>query len=197
MLTGGSQLGALRVGESLLGMRVGRQLLYTVVCTMSNQSFRTKMHCKCGIRPQMKTQLTATTNCLSIVQHFTVPTTIMLAPLRIRVSILAPICRPYILSHRQYATRERNSDGIPTNDPSPPKPVQNVSDSNAVPISPQGMRDSSLPLQEMPEDSERQRVMQAPNRKEPWSRSQQPRERAMSGPRFEQTIMEYQVGLQD
>ena len=56
------------------------------------------------------------------------------------------------------------------------------------------MRDSSLPLQEMPEDSERQRVMQAPNRKEPWSRSQQPRGRAMSGPRFEQTVMEYQVG---
>ena len=55
------------------------------------------------------------------------------------------------------------------------------------------MRDSDRPLQEMPEDSERQRVMQAPNRKEPWSRSQQPRERAMSGPRFEQTIMEYQV----
>ena len=145
----------------------------------------------------MKPQLTATTTCLSIAQHSTVPTTIMLAPLRIRVSTLAPICRPYILSHRQYATRERNSDGIPTNDPSPPKPVQNVSDSNAIPISPQGMRDSSLPLQEMPEDSERQRVMQAPNRKEPWSRSQQPRERAMSGPRFEQTIMEYQVGLQD
>ncbi len=142
----------------------------------------------------MKPRLGATTTCLSIVQHSTVPTTIMLAPLRVRISILAPICQPHILSHRNYATRERNSDRIPTNDPSPPEPVQNVSDSNAVPISPQGMRDSSLPLQEMPEDSERQRVMQAPNRKEPWSRSQQPREKAMSGPRFEQTIMECQVG---
>ena len=153
-----------------------------------------KIYCNCGIRPRMKPQLATTTTFLSIAQHSTVPTTIMLAPLRIRVSILAPVCRPYILSHRHYATRERNTDGIPTNDPSPPEPVQNVSDSNAIPISPQGMRDSSLPLQEMPEDSERQRVMQAPNRKEPWSRSQQPRERAMSGPRFEQTIMEYQVG---
>lgn len=47
----------------------------------------------------------------------------------------------------------------------------------------------------MPEDAERRRVMQAPNRKEVWSRSQQPRELAMSGPRFEQTIMEYQVCL--
>ena len=162
--------------------------LYSIL----NKSWRANY--KCGIRPQMKPRPGATTTCLSIVQHFTVPTTIMLAPLRIRVSMLAPICQPYIVSHRQYATRERNSDRIPTNDPSPPEPVQNVSDSNAVPISPQGMRDSSLPLQEMPEDSERQRVMQAPNRKEPWSRSQQPREKAMSGPRFEQTIMEYQVG---
>jgi len=45
----------------------------------------------------------------------------------------------------------------------------------------------------MPEDAERRRQLQAPNRKEVWSRSQQPREVAMSGPRFEQTIMELQV----
>ena len=106
---------------------------------------------------------------------------------------LPPSLRPL----RPYSTSsDRTSDRIPTNDPSPPKPVQNVSDSNAVPMSPQGLRDSDRPLQEMPEDSERQRVMQAPNRKEVWSRSQQPRERAMSGPRFEQTIMEYQVGFE-
>ncbi|KAL8873076.1 MAG: hypothetical protein Q9174_001397 [Haloplaca sp. 1 TL-2023] len=85
---------------------------------------------------------------------------------------------------------DRTSDRVPTNDPNPPSPVQNVSDTNAVPISAMGLRDA--PLQEMPEDSEKQRQMQAPNRSEPWSRSQQPRERAMSGPRFEQTIMEYQ-----
>lgn len=92
---------------------------------------------------------------------------------------------------RSYATSERSSDKVPTNDPNPPAAVQNVSDSNAVPISAMGLRDA--PLQELPEDSEKQRQMQAPNRSEPWSRSQQPRERAMSGPRFEQTIMEYQV----
>lgn len=107
-------------------------------------------------------------------------------------SFLSPL-PPRLLPLRPYSTSDRTSDRVPTNDPSPPKPVQNVSDSNAVPISPQGLRDSDRPLQEMPEDSERQRVMQAPNRKEVWSRSQQPRERAMSGPRFEQTIMEYQV----
>lgn len=112
-----------------------------------------------------------------------------------RIVSTFPCRHPRLLLLRAYSTSDRTSDRVPTNDPSPPKPVQNVSDSNAVPISPQGLRDSDRPLQEMPEDSERQRVMQAPNRKEVWSRSQQPRERAMSGPRFEQTIMEYQVGF--
>jgi len=127
--------------------------------------------------------------------HIIPHTMSMLRPLRTRTLLLAPLLHPPFLFqfHRSYATRDRTSDRIPTNDPSPPEPGQNVSDTNAIPISPMGLRDSELPLQEMPEDSERQRVMQAPNRKEPWSRSQQPRERAMSGPRFEQTIMEYQV----
>lgn len=121
------------------------------------------------------------------------PSTTMLTAMRsARVSSILPRLHPRLLPLRPYSTSDRTSDRVPTNDPSPPKPVRNVSDSNAVPISPQGLRDSDRPLQEMPEDSERQRVMQAPNRKEVWSRSQQPRERAMSGPRFEQTIMEYQ-----
>lgn len=118
----------------------------------------------------------------------------MLAPVRgVRVSSILPRLHPRLLPLRPYSTSDRTSDRVPTNDPSPPKPVQNVSNSNAVPISPQGLRDSDRPLQETPEDGERQRVMQAPNRRDVWSRSQQPRERAMSGPRFEQTIMEYQV----
>ncbi|CAD6593428.1 MAG: hypothetical protein ASARMPRED_007511 [Alectoria sarmentosa] len=118
----------------------------------------------------------------------------MLTPIRgARVSLMLSCLHPRLLPLRLYSTSDKTSDRVPTDDPSPPKPVQNVSDSNAVPISPQGLRDSDRPLQEIPEDSERQRVMQAPNRKEVWSRSQQPRERAMSGPRFEQTIMEYQA----
>ena len=118
----------------------------------------------------------------------------MLAPIRSAQTFsMLPRLTPHVLPPRLYSTSDRASDRVPTNDPSPPKPVQNVSDSNAVPISPQGLRDSDRPLQELPEASERQRVMQAPNREGPWSRSQQPRERAMSGPRFEQTIMEYQV----
>lgn len=124
-----------------------------------------------------------------------IPSFMMLTPFRAQIPriSLSPLLRSPATLQRPYATRDRTSDRIPTNDPNPPAPVQNVSDSNAVPISPQGMRDGDRPLQEMPEDSERQRVMQAPNRMQPWSRSQQPRERAMSGPRFEQTIMEYQV----
>ena len=96
---------------------------------------------------------------------------------------------------RRYAAADRTSDRVPTNDPKPPAPAPNVSSSNATPINPMGLRDSDQPLQEVPEDSEQQRTMQAPNRSLPWSRSQQPRDRAMSGPRFEQTIMEYQVCL--
>ena len=117
----------------------------------------------------------------------------MLIFLRARSTQALPLLQASATLQRPFATRDRTSDRLPTNDPLPPKPAQNVSESNAVPISPQGLRDEEIPLQEMPEDSERQRVMQAPNRQDPWSRSQQPRERAMSGPRFEQTIMEYQV----
>jgi NADH dehydrogenase (ubiquinone) Fe-S protein 6 len=36
-------------------------------------------------------------------------------------------------------------------------------------------------------------INQAPNRVEPWSRSQQPRSKAMTGPRFEQTNFDEQV----
>ena len=117
----------------------------------------------------------------------------MVKSLLVRLPRTLPRLRALHPCVRTYATGDRTSDRVPTNDPSPPAATQNVSDSNAVPVSPQGIRDSEHPLQERPEDSERQRVMQAPNRPTPWSRSQQPRERAMSGPRFEQTIMELQV----
>jgi NADH dehydrogenase (ubiquinone) Fe-S protein 6 len=48
-------------------------------------------------------------------------------------------------------------------------------------------------LQESVDEAEAKRVMQAPNRASIWSRSQNPRAKAMSGPRFEQTIMDLQV----
>ncbi|MCJ1310461.1 hypothetical protein MMC25_004125 [Agyrium rufum] len=91
---------------------------------------------------------------------------------------------------RLYSTSTSYSDRVPTNDPKPAKPAQNVSESNALEIDTQGLQDA--PLQELPEDAERQRQMQAPNREKVWSMSQQPRDVAMSGPRFEQTIMDHQ-----
>ena len=66
-----------------------------------------------------------------------------------------------------------------------------MSATNTLPTTSTGNRDA--PLQETPDDAEQQRLMQAPNRKAVWSRSQRPRSEAMVGPRFEQTIMEYQV----
>lgn len=98
---------------------------------------------------------------------------------------------------RSYATSssasDRTSDRVPTNDPQPPPDKVNVSESNAAEsgVSALGMRDA--PFREEVADAERQRQLQAPNRADVWSRSQQPRAKAMVGPRFEQTIMEYQV----
>lgn len=105
--------------------------------------------------------------------------------IRIRHNLL----RPYSFSFRRlYSITPGNS---PTNTTPPTTPVQNVSDSNALPTSAEGARDA--PLQETPEEGEGQRQLQAPNRAAVWSRSQQPRQKAMVGPRFEQTIMQHQV----
>lgn len=77
------------------------------------------------------------------------------------------------------------------NGPSHRSAPQNVSGTNAVEVDAYGARDA--PLQEFPEEGEKKRQMQAPNRATTWSPSQRPREEAMRGPRFEQTIMEWQV----
>jgi NADH dehydrogenase (ubiquinone) Fe-S protein 6 len=95
---------------------------------------------------------------------------------------------------RTYAT---STAQVPANDPNPKPPAQNVSATNAVPTSAGGAHDAVL--QESVEKGEELRTLQAPNRQAPnrkgiWSRSQQPREVAMTGPRFEQTIFADQVG---
>ena len=71
-----------------------------------------------------------------------------------------------------------------------PQQVPNVSKSNKLPI--ESLHKDEA-LQESIEEGENMRVMQAPNRADIWSRSQNSRAKAMSGPRFEQTIMEVQV----
>jgi hypothetical protein len=132
----------------------------------------------------------------------------MLSPIRLRNSLrfsrhtLLPLnVNPRITSAQSqlyyyYSTdanrsESNRSDRIPTNDPSPPTPVPNVSETNALPSTAWGQGDADL--QEAPEAAEHQRQMQAPNRQNVWSRSQERREVAMRGPRFEQTIMELQV----
>ena len=76
--------------------------------------------------------------------------------------------------------------------PNTAKETPNVSKTNEVAVDASGSRDA--PLQESADVAEKARVMQAPNRAGVWSRSQNPREVAMTGPRFEQTIIEAQVG---
>lgn len=78
------------------------------------------------------------------------------------------------------------------NDPSAPKQTQNVSQTNETPVDAMGARDE--PYKELVPEAEHKRQMQSPNRATTWSKSQMPRELAMTGPRFEQTIIASQVG---
>jgi NADH dehydrogenase (ubiquinone) Fe-S protein 6 len=103
--------------------------------------------------------------------------------------IARPSTRNFIAIPAQFSGEVK----IQPNDPSPRPAPQNVSGTSAVEADASGARDA--PLQELPEEGEKQRQMQAPNRTTTWSPSQQPREKAMSGPRFEQTIMDFQVSL--
>lgn len=94
---------------------------------------------------------------------------------------------------RAYSAPANSVNQVPANDPNPRDPKPNVSATNATPTSSEGSFDKVL--QESVVKAEELRTMQAPNRKGIWSRSQQPREKAMTGPRFEQTILEDQVGF--
>ena len=96
---------------------------------------------------------------------------------------------PAGLRSRSYAT----DNPVTVNDPDPKPPAPNVSGSNEAPTSSTSASDKAL--QESPEEGERRRLMQAPNREGIWSKSQRPRSQAMVGPRFEQAIMETQVGI--
>ena len=80
----------------------------------------------------------------------------------------------------------------PANNPNPKPANSPISSTNATPLSSKGAMDTTIV--ESVEEGEEKRVLQAPNRATVWSRSQNPREKAMVGPRFEQTLMEDQVG---
>ncbi|EKV11019.1 NADH-ubiquinone oxidoreductase [Penicillium digitatum] len=101
--------------------------------------------------------------------------------------------RPRFVVRAYASTVPRlNENPIQVNDPTPRKPAPNVSATNAVPTKELGRQHNDGTLQEAPEVGERIRSMQAPNRATTWAASQLPREKAMVGPRFEQTIMESQ-----
>ncbi|KAF2125495.1 NADH-ubiquinone oxidoreductase [Dothidotthia symphoricarpi CBS 119687] len=94
------------------------------------------------------------------------------------------------LFRASYASTATTSNQAPANDPVSRDVKPNVSATNATPTSSEGSFDKVL--QESVQKGEQLRTEQAPNRKGIWSRSQNPREVAMSGPRFEQSIMEDQ-----
>lgn len=111
----------------------------------------------------------------------------MLTTVRARTALLLSKRAP-IVARRAYAFSANDKQEI--NDTQGTKDVPNVSKTNELPTaSPHG---DGL-IQESAEHAEELKVQQAPNRVGVWSRSQNPRSKAMSGPRFEQTIMEFQV----
>ena len=111
----------------------------------------------------------------------------MLFNARLRAAVLLAR-QAQVSGRRTYAYSANDKQEV--NDPNLPKNVPNVSKTNELPMeSPHG----NAPLQEYAGDAEKLRIMQAPNRAEVWSRSQNPRAKAMTGPRFEQTLIQFQV----
>ncbi|KAI9042036.1 zinc-finger domain-containing protein [Aspergillus affinis] len=115
----------------------------------------------------------------------------MFACARSRIAASSAWTAPRVVRASYSTTVPRlNENRMQANDPTPPTKVPNVSATNATPTDAMGNWD--LPLKEEPEVGERNRQLQAPNRARTWAASQQPKEKAMVGPRFEQTIMELQ-----
>ncbi|KAG9603245.1 hypothetical protein KCU97_g1616, partial [Aureobasidium melanogenum] len=110
-------------------------------------------------------------------------------PARLTRSCLRSCTGTHSAAARTFSSTSfvRSADNpIPANDPKDRSTPSPVSSTNAMPLSSEGNMDK--PLQESVAEGEERRVMQAPNREGVWSRSQQAREKAMVGPRFEQMI---------
>lgn len=100
-----------------------------------------------------------------------------------------------VISRANYTStaprlNQPSDNPIPANNPDPQPVVPSISETNTVPTVAVGQ---DAPLQETIEEAIKAVEMQAPNRATTWARSQQPRAVAMTGPRFEQTIMHLQV----
>ncbi|KAG9624687.1 NADH-ubiquinone oxidoreductase, partial [Aureobasidium melanogenum] len=117
-------------------------------------------------------------------------TLLTMLPARLARSCLRSCTGTHSAAARTFSSTSfvRSADNpIPANDPKDRSTPSPVSSTNAMPLSSEGNMDK--PLQESVAEGEERRVMQAPNREGVWSRSQQAREKAMVGPRFEQMIM--------
>jgi NADH dehydrogenase (ubiquinone) Fe-S protein 6 len=115
----------------------------------------------------------------------------MLTSSRLRIPALAAQLTRIARRPATTASPGTGENREQANDPTPTKEPPNISKTNEVGVTTFGAHDGVL--QESAQEGERQRQLQAPNRSTIWSRSQQPRDKAMTGPRFEQTIMEHQV----
>ncbi|KAL4864508.1 hypothetical protein BDV12DRAFT_176050 [Aspergillus spectabilis] len=116
----------------------------------------------------------------------------LLPTVRTRIAAFSSAVVPRVASRAAYSTTvpRFSENSMQPNDPSLRTPKPNVSETNATPVDSMGAWDAAL--QETPDVAERIRSVQAPNRVSTWAASQKPRAEAMSGPRFEQTIMELQ-----
>ncbi|KAF8460609.1 hypothetical protein BDZ91DRAFT_738806 [Kalaharituber pfeilii] len=101
-----------------------------------------------------------------------------------------PFFRPTTASLRWSSTDTTNTPPTPSSKAEPPTP--NVSASNESVPAFFDEHGAGAARGELTETAQRARSMQAPNRSTTWSSRQNPRELAMTGPRFEQTIMEAQ-----
>jgi NADH dehydrogenase (ubiquinone) Fe-S protein 6 len=113
--------------------------------------------------------------------------TAMLATARSR-GVLLLSRRARISVNRSYASSVSDRKELPNSAQSKNDP--NISKANELPVQTHDL-DQLLP--ESVQETERFSLMQAPNRVSIWSRSQNPRQGAMSGPRFEQTTLKLQV----
>lgn len=143
-------------------------------------------------KPQPSTDFISP-SAITIPPHGSIAGKMMLPTVRSRIAAFSSSVAPRIASRAAYSTTTpRFSENyMQPNDPTPQTPKPNVSETNATPVDSMGSWDAAL--KETPDVAERVRSLQAPNRKPTWAKSQRSREDAMSGPRFEQTIMELQV----
>ena len=107
----------------------------------------------------------------------------------LRTPALRVIARRAV-AQRAYSVETENT--VQTNDSSKKEAHPSVSSTNTLPSHAKGNRDQAV--SESVEKGLEMKTWQAPNRAGVWSRSQKPRAQAMVGPRFEQTIVEDQVG---